>query len=53
MKKIRIPRKLKKHADKILGKTWKNFPNVPKLMRYIHHRNIEIGMKLYNMSALL
>ena len=51
MKKIRIPRKLKKHANKILDKTWKNFPNVPKLMRYIHHHNIEVGMKLHNMSA--
>ena len=27
MTKIRIPRKLKKNADKILAKTWKNFPN--------------------------
>ena len=51
MSKIRIPRKLKKYANKILEKTWNNFPNVPKLMRYIHHHNIEVGIKLHNMSA--
>lgn len=51
MKKIRIPRKLKKHANKILDKNWKLFPNVPKLMRYHHWFVIEEGIKKYQMSA--
>lgn len=51
MKKIRIPRKLKKNANNILDRTWKNFPNVPKLMRYHHWYVIEDGIKRYQMSA--
>lgn len=51
MTKIRIPRKLKKNANKILGRTWKNFPNVPKLMRYHHWSVIEKGIKIFDISA--
>lgn len=51
MKKIRIPRKLKKHADSILKRNWKQFPNVPKVIRYIHWEIIEDGIKSYGLSA--
>jgi hypothetical protein len=51
MKKIRIPRKLKKYCADILFNSWKNFPNVPKLERYMSYFTIECGMKIHNMSA--
>ena len=49
MKKIRIPRKLKKISDKI----WSDyqFPNVPKLARYIHYQRVDWGIKHFKMSA--
>lgn len=51
MTKIRIPRKLKKYAVKILEGNWRQFPNVPKLMRYHHWFVIEKGMKRFDISA--
>lgn len=51
MRKIRIPRKLKKYADKILERSWWQFPNVPKLMRYLHWEHIEKGLKIFDISA--
>jgi hypothetical protein len=50
MKKIRIPRKLKKHNWEILDRNSNQFPNVPKLRRYYDYLAIEWGIKLYNMS---
>jgi hypothetical protein len=49
MKKIKIPRKLKKVAEKC----WVDyqFPNVPKLARYIHYLRVEWGIKYFGMSA--
>ena len=51
MTKIRIPRKLKKYADRILSKSWKQFPNVPKLMRYHSWFIVEKAIKKYGVSA--
>ena len=50
MKKIRIPRKLKKHDNRIFLKKYNQFPNVPKLIRYIHYFNIEKGIKIFDIS---
>lgn len=48
MKKIRIPRKVKKYY-KDTGV--RHFPNVPKAERYIRYFNIEDGIKRYDMTA--
>ena len=50
MKKIRIPRKLKKNANILLNKSY-CFPEVPKLQKYYSYLDVEDGIKRYNMSA--
>lgn len=50
MKKIKIPRKLKKHANRIFMRNMQQFPNVPKLIRYHCYLNIEWGMKVFGIS---
>lgn len=49
MKKIRIPRKLKKKYSKLNSRRY--FPNVPVLLRYYHYFFIEEGIKRHSMSA--
>jgi hypothetical protein len=51
MRKIRIPRKLKKNTNRIFKVYAMNFPYVPKLIRYIHWEHIEKGMKIFDISA--
>ena len=51
MKKIRIPRKLKKdiYIYRKLG-DWKTNKNVPKMAKYHSYFKIERGMKRYNLT---
>lgn len=50
MKKIRIPRKLKKHHIELLNRPY-CFPQVPKIFRYYSYLRIEDGMKRWGMTA--
>ena len=50
MKKIRIPRKLKKHHIELLNTPY-CFPQVPKIFRYYSYLRIEDGMKRHKMTA--
>ena len=49
MKKIRIPRKLKKYSEKLLSRH--HFPNVPRLERYYMFLSVEKAIKKYGVSA--
>jgi hypothetical protein len=49
MKKIRIPRKLKKNKYFYNSLNY-IFPYVPKLLRYYSYMSIEYGIKTYNMT---
>lgn len=50
MRKIRIPRKLKKHHIELLNTPY-CFPQVPKIVRYYSYLDIEDGMKRWGMTA--